>query len=106
MRHSRGPGVVLPGGEGVFQIEKLREAAVLLLDRLREVDRLGVLRERIDRLLRDLRDVHRRDFLQLEDRNAGIDQLLQRHGDVLEADRLMADVEHDPDVPPQGAVRF
>ena len=57
--------------------------------------------QRVDDLLRHVRDAQRGGFLQLEDRDAGVDQLLQRTRDVLELDRLMADVEHDADVPAQ-----
>ena len=45
----------------------------------------------------------RRGLLELEDRDAGRDQRLQRGGDVLELDRLVTDVEHDPEVPPDQA---
>jgi hypothetical protein len=41
----------------------VNQPSVLLLDGLREVDRFGVLRQRIDCRLRDFGDVHRRDFL-------------------------------------------
>jgi hypothetical protein len=56
--------------------------------------------------LRHFRNIERGGFLQLEDRNAGIDQLLQRRGDVLVFHRLMADVVHDAEMPAQRADRF
>ena len=47
-----------------------------------------------------------RGFLQFEHRHAGIDQLLQRLGDVLVFDRLMADVVDDAEMPAQRFVGF
>src|SRR4029079_613609 len=91
-------GVLFPGVERVLEIEEARELAVLLLDGLREIDRLRVGLEHIDDLLRHLRHMQRCCFLQLEDRHAGIDKLLQTGADVLELYRLMADVEHDADM--------
>ena len=67
-------------------------------DGLRQINRLRERAERLDLLVGDLADVHRRRFLQLHNRDARIDQLLQRLRDVLESDRLMADVEHDAEV--------
>ena len=74
--------------------------------RLRQVDGLGVALERIDDALRHFRHVQGGGFLQLEDRHAGIDQLLQRLGDVLVFDRLMADVVDDAEMPAQRLVGF
>src|SRR5262249_46026123 len=68
-------GILLPGGERIFEIEEAGELAVLLLDGLREVNGLGVSLERIDDGLRHFRNLQRSGFLQLEDRDAGIDQL-------------------------------
>ena len=50
--------------------------------------------------------MHSRDFLKLEDRNAGIHQFLQRLGNVLESHRLVADVEDDAEMAAQRAVRL
>src|SRR5919198_1063801 len=61
--------------------------------------------KRVERLLGHLRQLQRRRLLQLEDRDARVDKLLQRHGDVLVLDGLMARVEDDADVPPQRDVR-
>ncbi len=100
------PRILLEGSDGIVDIEKLGELAVLLLDRLRQIDRLGVALERIDDRLRHFRNMQRGGFLELEDRNAGIDELLQRLRDILVFDRLMADVVHDAEMAAQRRICF
>src|SRR5712691_2994002 len=90
--------VLLPRRKGVFEIEKTRELAVLFLHRLRQIDRLGVSPQCIDNRLGHLRHVQRRGFLKFEDRDAGVDQLLQTLRDVLVFHGLMADVEYDAEM--------
>src|SRR3974377_607308 len=97
-------GILLPGGKRIFEIEKTRELAVLFLNRLRQVNRLGVGLERVDDVLRHLRNVQGGGFLQLEDRYAGVDQLLQVLGNVLVLDGLMANIEDDAEMPAQRAM--
>ncbi len=92
--------------DGIVDVEEAVDLAVLLLQRLRQIDGLGVTLERIDRALRHFRNVQRGGFLKLEDRNAGIDQFLQRLGDVLVFHRLVADVVDDAEMPPQRLVRI
>src|SRR5690606_41117117 len=55
-------------------------------------DRIGVLPERVDLLLRDLRHAHGRGLLQLEYRDADVREPPQRRADILVFDGLMADV--------------
>ena len=52
------------------------------------------------------RNVHGRGLLQLEDRDAGGDELLERGGNVLVLDRLVADVEDDAEMTAQRHVRL
>src|SRR4029077_3817244 len=94
-------GVLLPGGKRIFKIEKARELAVLFLNRLRQINRLGVAFERVDDRSRHLRHVQGGGFLQLEARYACVDQLLQILGNILVHDGLMANVEHDAEMPAQ-----
>ncbi len=97
-RHSRGPGSVRQAVEGVLEIEESGEAPVLQLERLREVDRLRVAREHLDRFLGYLRNVDGSGLLELEDRDTGVNELLERDGNVLVLERLVADVEDDAEV--------
>jgi hypothetical protein len=66
-------GVALPGFEGVLEVEEAVELAVLLLDGLGEIDGLGIASECVDVFLRHIRNTQSGCFLQLEDRNAGVD---------------------------------
>lgn len=83
----------------------MRDVSILSLDRLRQVDGFREPLQRLDLFRGDLRNIHRRGFLKLDDRNARGDELRQRCRDVLEADGLMADVEHHAEMPAQGPNR-
>src|SRR4029450_11584226 len=98
--------ILLPRREGVLEIEEVRDVTVPFLGRLGKVNRLRELSQRLDHLVRDLRNIHGRRLLELEDGNAGIDQLLKRRRDVLEANRLMTDVERHAEMPAERHVRF
>ena len=91
--------ILLEGRDSIVNIEIAVDLAVALFHRLREIDGLGVFLERIDRALRHFRNIESGGLLQLEDRHAAIDQFLQRLGDVLVFDRLMADVIDDAEMP-------
>ena len=102
MRHSRFSfGFPLERRERVLEIQVRVELAVDLLDGLREIHRVGERAQRIDGFRRDVRHAERRGFLQLEHRNAGVSERLQRRADVLVLDRLVADVVHHAEVPAQ-----
>ena len=94
-----GARVGLPRLESIREIEEASEAAILFLDRLREVNASGEAAQSFDDFVSYFRDAHGGNFLQLEDRDAGIDQLLERNGDVLVSDGLMANVEDNAHVP-------
>ena len=69
-------GVRLPCCESVFEIEEHREFPVLLLERLRQIDRLSVAMQHIDRFLIHVWHVNGGRLLKLKDRNTGIDEFL------------------------------
>ena len=81
--------VRLPALHRVFEIEVVLEMIATALGGLRQIDRLGEALQRGDLLVRHLADKHRRRFLQLHDRDAGVHGLLERERDVLKADGLM-----------------
>ena len=69
-------GVGFPCCESVFEVEEHREFAVLLFERLRQVDRLSVAMQHIDRFLIHIWHVNGGRLLKLENRNTGIDEFL------------------------------
>ena len=79
--------VRVPAGERVFEVHVVLEVIPAALDRLREIDRLGEVLQRFDFLVGDFADIHRRGFLELDDRDAGVDQLLQRRPGCLRSRR-------------------
>src|SRR5690606_18646994 len=85
-------GIALPRGERVLEIQILRELPVATLDGLRQIDRIRVLAERVDLLLRDLGHADGRGLLQLEHRDADVGELPQRRADILVFDGLVTDV--------------
>src|SRR4051794_25128422 len=91
-------GLVAPGSERVLEVEETGGAPIAALECLRQIDRLREGLESIDHVAADLRNVDRRGFLQFHDRDACVVQLAERLSDVLELDRLVADVEDDPEV--------
>ena len=95
-------GIGFPGRDRVLDVQVVGDRpAVAALERLRQVDRLRVAAKLVHRLVVDRRDVQGRGFLQLQDRNAGVDELLEGRSHVLVLDGLVADVEDDPDVTAQ-----
>ena len=95
-----------PCGEGIFEIQELRELPVLLFNSLGEIDRFGILLQDIDALLRYLRHIDRGSFLEFENGNSRVHELLQRLADVFVLDGLMADIKNDTNVSPQGIEGF
>ena len=70
------PGVRFPCCESVFEVQEHREFAVFFLERLRQIDRLSVAMQHIDRFLIHLWHMNGGGLLKLEDGNAGIDEFL------------------------------
>src|SRR5271154_999305 len=62
------PWLLLKRGDGVVNVEKLRQLAVLLLNRLRQINGLSIALHCVDDVLRHFRYVQRGGFLELEDR--------------------------------------
>src|SRR5262249_62115506 len=92
-------GILAPCGKCIFEIEKARELAILFLNRLRQVNGLGVTFERVDDRLRHLRHVQRGGFLQLEDRYPSVHELLQILGNVLLFYPFISYIEYVPPYP-------
>src|SRR4030095_6128798 len=95
-----------PCGEGILEVQELRELTILLFNGLGEIDRFGILLQDIDALLRYLRHIDRGSFLEFEDGYCRVHELLQGLADVFVLDGLMADIKHDTNVPPQGIEGF
>ena len=91
-------GIAIVSREGVFEIEISRDSAVAALDGLRQIHRIGESTQRLDLFRSDLRHLHSCRLLQLDHRDTRVRESPQRLADVLELDRLMADVVDHPEV--------
>ena len=96
-------GTWFPARHRVAEVEEAADRLVAAtFHRLAQVHGFGELPELFDDLRRDLRNPHRRGDLQFDDRDLGFDEGIEAGTDILELDRLVADVEHDAEVAAQG----
>src|SRR5258706_10915232 len=101
-----GAGVTLPRSKRLFEVQILTNLPVLLLGGLGQVDGVCELLEYVDIGLRDLGYPNSGRFLQLEDGDAGVDELIQRRFNVLALDGLVANVINDAHISTQRTDRL
>ena len=77
MRHARGPGSASQAAKASSRLRNRVSSPSRRSQRLGQVHRLRVAAQRVDDVLRHLRDVEGRRLLQLEDRDAGVDERLR-----------------------------
>ena len=88
-----------PARHGVTEVQEAADRAVAAaLHGLAQIDGVGERRQEVDDLSGHLGNAHRRRHLQFDDRDPGRDECIEACADLLELDRLVADVEDDAEV--------